>query len=182
MTDDITALIEQGKKLAEAAETQHPWIANGRYIRTKNRQSVVAECRDVNGNWCDDAKTSSNAAHIAHHSPATMLRLYAEIDRLSRMHSDRVDLYWKLDRETDAIIKAKDAEIARLREAIVRHKAECEKPGRGNGWGNKEKALWTVLTPSQAPEPCSLGAYALHSSHCIAVVEALVAKEKSNAD
>jgi len=62
MTDDITALIEQGKKLAEAAVREDSY--------------------------------DSFDAHIAHHSPATMLRLCAEFE-------------------------AKDAEIARLRQAAL---------------------------------------------------------------
>ena len=67
---DITALIEQGKKLAEAATPEVGW-----YVRRSA---------------CFSGMPDYDRAYIAHHSPATMLRLYAEI-------------------------AAKDAEIARLR-------------------------------------------------------------------
>lgn len=44
--------------------TPTPWAANGRYIGTTNHMSAVGECRDMNGNWCDDAKASANASFI----------------------------------------------------------------------------------------------------------------------
>lgn len=44
--------------------TPTPWVANGRYIGTTNHMSAVGECRDVNGNWCDDVKSSADAAFI----------------------------------------------------------------------------------------------------------------------
>lgn len=45
--------------------TPGPWFAYGRYIGTKNHKSAVAECRDVNGNWSDDVKSSADAKLIA---------------------------------------------------------------------------------------------------------------------
>ena len=45
--------------------TPGPWFAHGRYIGTKNHKSAVGECRDVNGNWSDDARSSANASLIA---------------------------------------------------------------------------------------------------------------------
>ena len=45
--------------------TPGPWFAHGRYIGTKNHKSAVGECRDVNGNWSDDAQSSANASLIA---------------------------------------------------------------------------------------------------------------------
>ena len=45
--------------------TPGPWFANGRYIGTAKHMSAIGECRDVNGNWCDDVKASANASLIA---------------------------------------------------------------------------------------------------------------------
>lgn len=45
--------------------TPGPWFAKGRYIGTKNHMSYIGECRDVNGNWSDDAKSSGDAQLIA---------------------------------------------------------------------------------------------------------------------
>lgn len=45
--------------------TPGPWFAKGRYIGTKNHMSYIGECRDVNGNWSDDAKASADAQLIA---------------------------------------------------------------------------------------------------------------------
>ena len=45
--------------------TPGPWFAKGRYIGTKNHMSFVGECRDVNGNWSDDAKSRADAKLMA---------------------------------------------------------------------------------------------------------------------
>lgn len=45
--------------------TPGPWFAKGRYIGTKNHMSAIGECRDVNGNWSNDAPASANARLIA---------------------------------------------------------------------------------------------------------------------
>lgn len=50
---------------SEVKFTPGPWFAYGRYIGTKNHKSAIAECRDVNGNWSDDAKSSADAKLIA---------------------------------------------------------------------------------------------------------------------
>ena len=51
--------------MPETKHTPGPWFAYGRYIGTKNHKSAVGECRDVNGNWSDDAKSSADARLIA---------------------------------------------------------------------------------------------------------------------
>jgi hypothetical protein len=51
--------------MADPKHTPGPWFAYGRYIGTKNHKSAVGECRDVNGNWSDDAKSSADARLIA---------------------------------------------------------------------------------------------------------------------
>lgn len=51
--------------MSGTAHTPGPWFAHGRYIGTKNHKSAVGECRDVNGNWSDDAKSSADAKLIA---------------------------------------------------------------------------------------------------------------------
>lgn len=45
--------------------TPGPWFAHGRYIGTENHKSFIGECRDMNGNWSNDAPASSNARLIA---------------------------------------------------------------------------------------------------------------------
>jgi len=132
MTNDITALIEQGKKLAEAADV-FDWYGAG---------AAYGMVCDFNGG--PYATADHDAAHIAHHSPATMLRLYAEIDakdaiikrlqatgrmildsngkligQANRVHAERLNLDAEKDglHEANTIltaeIEAKDAEIAR---------------------------------------------------------------------
>lgn len=48
-----------------AKHTPGPWFAHGRYIGTQNHKSAIAECRDINGNWSNDAPASDNARLIA---------------------------------------------------------------------------------------------------------------------
>ncbi|MGR9384879.1 hypothetical protein [Rhizobium leguminosarum] len=58
--------------------TSGPWFAKGRYIGTKNHMSAIGECRDVNGNWSDDAKSSGDAHLIA--AAPTMLEALQECE------------------------------------------------------------------------------------------------------
>lgn len=51
--------------MSDSKHTPGPWFARGRYIGTRNHMSYVGECRDVNGNWCDDAKACADASLIA---------------------------------------------------------------------------------------------------------------------
>jgi chromosome segregation ATPase len=119
MTDDITTLIEQGKKLAEAVKDE----CDGWYEKDYFNQDLVG---------------NTDAAYIVHHSPATMLRLYAEIERIGKERDDFADRWEGVSarcqqaefdlqfsrntakscqRTSDELrgqIEAKDAEIARL--------------------------------------------------------------------
>jgi len=51
--------------MSESKHTPGPWFSHGRYIGTKNHKSAIGECRDINGNWSDDAQSSGNARLIA---------------------------------------------------------------------------------------------------------------------
>ncbi len=51
--------------MSKMEHTPGPWFSHGRYIGTKNHKSAIAECRDINGNWSDDAPASANARLIA---------------------------------------------------------------------------------------------------------------------
>jgi len=91
----VAALIEHGKKLAEAA-LPGGWAASfDECCKVKDAVGTVATLSQtyLRGRR-RAAEVEGTARFIAHHSPANMLRLYAEI-------------------------ATKDAEIARLREAAL---------------------------------------------------------------
>lgn len=51
--------------MSKAKHTPGPWFAHGRYIGTENHKSAIGECRDINGNWSNDAPASENALLIS---------------------------------------------------------------------------------------------------------------------
>lgn len=61
--------------------TPGPWFAYGRYIGTKNHASFIGECRDINGNWSNEAPASANARLIAA-APDLLDALHAELQSL----------------------------------------------------------------------------------------------------
>lgn len=63
--------------------TPGPWFAKGRYIGTKNHMSLVGECRDVNGDWTNEAPASANARLIA-----AAPELLAELDECRKFLED----------------------------------------------------------------------------------------------
>lgn len=97
--DDTNALIEQGKKLAEAASEPRP-MRNG-----KPEYDGVAEY--LIGLW-----DQTLSKFQGFHSPAAMLRLYGLVEMQDAQIKQLMGL---LD---GSEVAAKDAEIARLRKAL----------------------------------------------------------------
>lgn len=72
--------------MSETKHTPGPWFAHGRYIGTKNHKSAIGECRDVNGNWSDDVKSSGNA-HLIAAAPdllAALKKMLPEANRIDQ--------------------------------------------------------------------------------------------------
>lgn len=80
-TSDNISAIEKAMEGVELVE----WFVHGRYIGTKNHMSYIGECRDVNGNWSDDAKSSKNGRYIAACNPVAMSAILAEARKVETL-------------------------------------------------------------------------------------------------
>jgi hypothetical protein len=121
MTDNITALIDQGTKLAEAITDDWPIVCLIEGSPSLGESGAILvpplQTRQYNKMAIYSPEV---AAHIAFASPATMLRLIAEIADLKAEV-----LQWEMDHTPVGLCYALEKEIGRLRKALEEVRDTC---------------------------------------------------------